>query len=89
MQDGGKLSISVSATKYFVQIQVTDDGCGIPENLHDKVLDPYFTTKSEGTGLGLALCDKIMWQHHGSLEFQYSAEGTTFQLILPAAKNSR
>ncbi len=88
MTDGGELAISMSTTQTAVEIEVTDTGCGIPENLQDKVFDPYFTTKGEGTGLGLAICDKIIRQHHGSLEFQTSPDGTTFQLTLPTTQKS-
>jgi signal transduction histidine kinase len=83
MPAGGVLTISTSASDDQVVIEVADTGCGIPVNLQDKILDPYFTTKSEGTGLGLALCDKIMRQHYGSLEFRSSPAGTTFRLTLP------
>lgn len=83
MPDGGNISIALFAAQDKARIEVTDTGFGIPNNLHDKILDPYFTTKGEGTGLGLALCDKVMRQHHGSLEFRTSPKGTTFLLTLP------
>lgn len=83
MPEGGTLTISMSVQEGFAKIEVADTGCGIPVNLQDKILDPYFTTKSSGTGLGLALCDKIMRQHLGSIDFRTSQEGTTFRLLLP------
>ncbi|MCA9213127.1 MAG: PAS domain-containing sensor histidine kinase [Planctomycetales bacterium] len=90
MPDGGKVTISAFADSESICVEVSDTGCGVPEELHDKIFDPYFTTKDEGTGLGLALCDKIMRQHDGSLEFRSSPRGTVFQLnfSLPTASHA-
>jgi signal transduction histidine kinase len=62
---------------------VADTGSGIPEDLRDKVFDPYFTTRSTGTGMGLALCEKIVRQHDGTIGFQSGSQGTTFTVSLP------
>ncbi|WP_339908367.1 two-component system sensor histidine kinase NtrB [Symmachiella dynata] len=87
MTEGGVLTIRPSVvetpTGSAIQIDVVDTGTGIPQNLRDRIFDPYFTTKSEGTGMGLALCDKIIRQHRGSLDFRCSDEGTTFTMTLP------
>lgn len=83
MPDGGTLTISTQRTARAMRIDVADTGDGIPSNLADKVFDPYFTTKGTGTGLGLALCDKIVRQHQGTLEFCSSNDGTTFKVTLP------
>ncbi|WP_207396751.1 sensor histidine kinase [Bremerella alba] len=83
MPSGGTLSIAVSETPDSVRIEISDTGGGIPENLHDRVFDAYFTTKSEGTGLGLAFCDKIVRQHSGSIDFYCNNSGTTFVVTLP------
>ncbi len=87
MTKGGVLTIRPSVveipTGSAVQIEVADTGTGIPQNLRDRIFDPYFTTKSEGTGMGLALCDKIIRQHRGSLDFRCTDEGTTFTITLP------
>ncbi len=88
MPDGGTLNISSRHEGNSVRIDVADTGCGVPENLKDKILDPYFTTKGNGTGLGLALCDKIVRQHVGTLDFHSSPRGTTFQVTLPAVANA-
>lgn len=79
----GSIQLHVGRRGDLVTLSVTDSGPGIPHDLHDKVFDPYFTTKGEGTGLGLALCDKIVRQHHGTLDFQSSDEGTRFQITIP------
>lgn len=82
---GGRITITAVSQSEAVTIEVSDTGSGIPDDLRDKIFDPYFTTKSEGTGLGLALCDKIIRQHDGSLDLRSSSQGTTFQLTLPVA----
>lgn len=83
MPGGGKIIVSAFADEKSVHIEVSDTGHGVAEDLRDRIFDPYFTTKSEGTGLGLPLCDKIMRQHNGGLDCLTSPLGTTFQLILP------
>ena len=61
-----------------------DTGCGIPQDDLDKVLDPYFTTKPEGTGLGLALAYKIIDEHNGSIQFDsIQGKGTSVSITLP------
>ncbi|MEZ6044313.1 MAG: ATP-binding protein [Planctomycetaceae bacterium] len=67
----------------FIKVEISDTGPGIPPDLQDRVFDPYFTTKSQGTGMGLALCDKIIRQHNGTIDFRSSASGTTFEITLP------
>ncbi len=87
MPDGGTLTVRAgrknSSNGTFVSIRVIDTGPGIAESIRDRIFDPYFTTRSQGTGMGLALCDKIMRQHDGSLEFQLSDSGTVFEMTLP------
>lgn len=83
MPDGGEVLVAVDDDADSVIIEISDTGSGVPDDLRDKIFDPYFTTKCDGTGLGLALCDKIMRQHNGSLDFSSSPKGTTFQLMLP------
>ena len=83
MPDGGAVSVAASADGESVIIEISDTGSGVPEDLREKIFDPYFTTKSGGTGLGLALCDKIIRQHNGELELRSSSDGTTFQIRLP------
>ncbi|PQO28901.1 two-component system sensor histidine kinase NtrB [Blastopirellula marina] len=88
MPHGGELVITLFATSDAIQIEISDTGNGIPENLHDRVFDAYFSTKSEGTGLGLAICDKIVQQHNGNLDFCSSKDGTTFVMSLPIQHTS-
>lgn len=87
MPGGGVMEIVVSICREkkpkSIRIEIIDTGSGIPENLRTRILDPYFTTKSDGTGMGLALCDKIIRQHHGSLNFHSTHNGTVFDITLP------
>lgn len=85
MCGGGVLLVQAAPVEGMVEIKVTDSGPGIPAKLQDSIFDPYFTTKSKGTGLGLALCDKIIRQHDGTLEFQSGESGTTFFIRVPIA----
>ncbi|MCA9113413.1 MAG: hypothetical protein KDA52_25965, partial [Planctomycetaceae bacterium] len=68
-------------------VSVIDSGPGIPQELRDKVFDPYFTTRSTGTGMGLAICEKIVRQHNGVVEFETGAEGTCFTVVLPTTQS--
>lgn len=68
-----------------VEIRISDRGPGIPAELHGKILSPFFTTKATGTGLGLALVQRIADAHRGSLSFEsWPGVGTTFTLTLEA-----
>ena len=67
-----------------VVIKVTDNGEGIPQEVQDRIFDPYFTTKSSGTGLGLAMTKKIIELWGGSIRFESEVnQGTTFYLRVP------
>ncbi len=59
------ISCSLVVDLNLVQIVVKDNGCGIPEELRERVLEPYFSTKDEGTGLGLAIVNQIVSDHGG------------------------
>lgn len=83
MPKGGVLRFRVDRQHDSVRIDVEDSGTGIPENIQDKIFDPYFTTRSDGTGMGLALCDKTVRQHNGSIDFKTGPEGTVFTVLLP------
>ena len=65
----------------FATILIQDSGPGIPEDIISKIYDPLFTTKIEGTGLGLASCKSIVESHNGALSV--SNNPTTFKIKLP------
>lgn len=83
MPNGGTLLFKVSHQEEKLRIDIRDTGNGIPAEIQSRVFDPYFTTRSDGTGMGLALCDKIVRQHDGSIDFETSPNGTTFSVLLP------
>lgn len=86
MPHGGVLEFSVLEEDEKVRIEISDTGAGIPKEIQSQIFDPYFTTKHEGLGMGLAICEKIVRQHDGSIEFQTSPIGTVFSILLPAEK---
>lgn len=73
----------------YVHISVSDQGVGISEDVLPKVFDPYFTTKSEGSGLGLATAYSIVKNHDGLITVESEPGlGTTFQVYLPASRKT-
>jgi two-component system sensor histidine kinase HydH len=79
-----KVSVHLADAERVIRIEVQDKGKGIPQESIDKVLDPYFTTKPEGTGLGLALAYKIIDEHNGSIMFKsVEGQGTTVSVTIP------
>ncbi len=70
-----------------IQIRITDNGMGIPENMRSQIFTPNFTTKTSGTGLGLAMCKGIVEQAKGAIWFETTTgQGTTFFVELPLYK---
>jgi PAS domain S-box-containing protein len=69
----------------YVRVVIRDEGVGIPNHLANKIFDPYFTTKKEGHGLGLAAAHSIIRNHGGDIGVESKVgEGTTFTIYLPA-----
>jgi signal transduction histidine kinase len=69
-----------------VELAVSDTGPGVPADLRDRVFEPFFTTRPDGTGLGLALCREVARQHGGDVTLDPgSGPGATFRLTLPAS----
>ena len=67
-----------------VEIAVTDHGCGISQKDKEMIFQPFFTTKSAGMGLGLAICQSIIESHGGVLRFKKNPPGgTIFSFTLP------
>jgi PAS domain S-box-containing protein len=84
MEQGGKLSISARRDEDVVITEIRDEGGGIPAEVQDKIFELYFTTKKEGSGIGLAQTYQILQWHYGSVDFEsVSGRGTTFRLRLP------
>jgi two-component system C4-dicarboxylate transport sensor histidine kinase DctB len=78
------LTIILRRHRPYVSIQVIDTGPGIPAEDHDKVFDPFYTTKSAGGGLGLPTLQGIVLRHQGSVQIEDYLEGNTcFTVLLP------
>jgi two-component system, NtrC family, sensor kinase len=81
MPSGGKLRIASRATVNAVEVTISDSGGGIPLEAQSRLFEPFFSTKSGGTGLGLSLARQILEAHGGSIACtSTAAEGTTFLL---------
>jgi signal transduction histidine kinase len=84
MDSGGILTVSSHLKGKSVVVVVEDTGSGIADENQQKVFDPYFTTKSDGTGLGLALSAKIIEEHEGKIVLSSRpGEGTRVEVVLP------
>ncbi|HOQ33132.1 MAG TPA: ATP-binding protein, partial [Candidatus Hydrogenedens sp.] len=89
-----KISLKIEEMDDNIRIQVEDNGHGIPKDIQDKILDPFFTTKEvgKGTGLGLSLSKSIMDIHGGTLELDNKSKKTCFVINLKkceAIKNGK
>ena len=86
MDAGGKLTLSVECLDGECLLTVTDTGPGIPEPIRDRIFDLYFSTKPEGSGIGLALAFRMMQLHNGTIDFvSEQGKGTSFRLRFPEA----
>ena len=72
-----------------MQVEVIDDGPGMPPEVVDRIFSPFFTTKPQGSGLGLAIVRKIVDAHDGRIDVSSAAGtgGTTFRVTLPVTGN--
>jgi signal transduction histidine kinase len=87
MPHGGRLCCRThyEPQKRTVEIRFTDTGPGIPPEVRKHLFEPFFTTRPDGTGLGLALCREFVLQHGGQIEGEVDGPGATFRVVLPAA----
>lgn len=82
----GAIDIAVSRDGDGLAVTIADHGTGIPEELRQRVFEPYFTTKGNGTGLGLALVRQTIEAHHGTITVgETPGGGATFSIVLSAA----
>jgi signal transduction histidine kinase len=86
MPDGGELTFQALAWEDTAEIRISDTGVGIPPELRDKIFRLYFTTRKEGSGIGLAMTFRIVQLHDGTIDFTSEpGKGTTFVIRLPMA----
>jgi signal transduction histidine kinase len=98
MKDGGSISISTSLSarndaeiiREYVQVEVRDTGIGIPQENLERIFDPFFTSKDEGSGLGLAVSHQIVQEHGGFVTVESAVgKGTAFFVHVPVGKPVR
>jgi signal transduction histidine kinase len=88
MKEGGTITIEErlfgQQPHQYAVLSLADSGPGIPEDLKEKVFQPFFTTKDEGTGLGLSIATRIVNEHGGRLSLETGlANGATFVITIP------
>jgi signal transduction histidine kinase len=86
MPNGGRLRVTLEEDGKMAVLRIVDEGTGIPPEIREKIFDLYFTTKTEGSGIGLAMTYRILQLHHGSVDVQSTVgRGTEFSLRIPLA----
>jgi signal transduction histidine kinase len=84
MPSGGQLKVVPRLLPRALQLEIADQGIGIPPEARTKIFSLYFTTKPNGTGVGLAMTYRIIQLHNGSIDFSSETDrGTTFRVSLP------
>ena len=82
--NGGTISLSLVKVNNEIKIEIADTGTGIKSELREKIFDLYFTTKSNGTGIGLAITQQIIMQHNGTITIKNNKpHGTIFSIVIP------
>ena len=83
---GGRIAVTVRSTNHAVEIAIADTGCGIPREHLPRILEPFFTTKPHGNGLGLSICRSVLWEVDGTMTIQSEAgTGTRVDVRIPQA----
>jgi two-component system sensor histidine kinase FlrB len=84
-----KIRISIRAENNSLMVAISDNGPGLPSSTKDKITEPFYTTKSNGTGLGLPVVNAVVRAHHGTLSFyNQPTGGACFIINLPISKNT-
>jgi two-component system sensor histidine kinase HydH len=84
MPGGGIIHLNIHSDDHSVTIVIEDEGEGIPEDLLEKIWDPFFTTKAKGTGLGLGIVKNIIESHEGSVSIANKPDaGSRVTIALP------
>jgi signal transduction histidine kinase len=83
---GGRITVTVRSVDRLVEISIADSGSGISAENLPRVLEPFFTTKPNGNGLGLSICRTVLWEVDGSLTIESDpGSGTVARVLVPAA----
>nr|WP_285855784.1 ATP-binding protein [Paenibacillus camelliae] len=84
MQQDGVLTIKTMFVNRQIILSIADTGLGIPDELKQKIFEPFYSSKRMGTGLGLPLCANIVHRHNGKISvLNNSQQGTIFQIHFP------
>jgi len=87
MENGGTLTINAKQENNDIVVDFTDTGCGIPPDKIERIFDPFYSTKPQGTGLGLFVSFGIIEGHHGTIGVKSQVgKGTQFTIRLPTSK---
>jgi len=88
-KEAGKIGIQISHSQNELRIEISDNGCGIEPANFGRIYEPFFSTKSKGTGLGLTVAKRLVEERHrGKLEVSsVPGQGTKVYITLPAVKN--
>jgi signal transduction histidine kinase len=82
----GEISISIDSANQHHIVTIKDNGCGIPEENISRLFEPYFTSKRNGMGLGLAATLNILQSHKATIDVMSALkQGTSFTITFPAA----
>ena len=88
VEKDGSIKVSIAESKGGIKVVVSDSGTGFPDEIIEKVKDPFFTTKDNGTGLGLAIVTNIVESHNGKLLIGNNPEGgARLEIFLPKRKD--
>lgn len=94
MPNGGTLQLTTSTTneastgQTYVVITIADNGIGMADEVRERIFEPFFTTKAEGSGLGLAVCKRLVEQHGGTISVTSElGEGSSFRIAFPINRN--
>jgi len=83
----GKIHVSLEVPDDKLIVRIADNGCGIPDEIREKLFTPNFTTKSSGSGLGLAMVKNMVINAKGEITFESEVgKGTTFIITLPVGE---
>ena len=87
----GTITINTSYIKRekMVEVKISDTGSGIPPELLPKIFEPHFSTKKDGHGFGLVICERIIKNHKGAIFVESSPGRTTFTITLPVKKQEK
>lgn len=83
-----RIQITLEEGTPVLRVEIADNGPGVPEELSNRIFDPFYTTKSNGTGLGLSLVKRIINGHRGVLTYTSDSAGTTFIALFPLIPES-